>query len=85
MIDEEIRKKIAKIQEANNFPSLARLTYLVDQEHSEIYPSQVKTFLRDDINTQLFKKQYRKITDSHICARFVNERVQMDIMEFTRY
>ena len=68
MIDEEIINKIAKIQEANNFPSLARLTYLVDQEHPEIYPSQVKRFLRDDINTQLLKKQYRKRADGRICA-----------------
>jgi hypothetical protein len=84
-MEDTLKKKIAKIQEDNNFPSLARLTYLVQQEYPDIYSSQVKAFIRDDINTQLIKKQYKKKADGHIAARFVNERVQMDIMDLTRY
>ena len=85
MVAEDIKEKIAKVQHDNNYPSLARLTYLVLQEHPDIFASQVKSYLQEDINTQLLKKQYKKKADGHIAAKLPNERVQMDIMDLTRF
>jgi hypothetical protein len=85
MNDEETNNSIKLVQRINNYPSLNKLTKLVQKASPEITKTQVQQFLTHDTTTQLMKTQPKQKALGHIVAFSPNECWQMDIFDMSRY
>ena len=82
--EDYIKKIIKRVQEANNYPGIDRLTKLCQEIEPGIKRNDVKKFIAGDYSAQLTKTQ-NKETDGHIVAFVPNELWQFDIIDMRRY